>query len=160
MKSYISKDYVRGNEQSIYLNKKMCLLREGSAIEFDSSKIDPSTITSVENGSVVFDSDLKKGVDDSKAINEKYNEMVKDVYDEMENVFGTRNDVSASAFAATYEAMLKRPENYIDALLGFSNEAEVTAYATSKIAASDGYGVFRLKRIAQYQAEKTAILGA
>ena len=88
-----------------------------------------------------------------------YNSMVKDIYDQMLVVFGTRNDVSASAFAATYEAMLKRPANYVDIDLGFVDEAAVTAYANSKISASDAYGVFRMKRIAQFEAEKQTILG-
>jgi len=87
-----------------------------------------------------------------------YDEMVKDVYDEMEKVFGTRNDVSVTAFAATYEAMLKRPENYIDNELGLNDASAVTAFAQSKISSSDAYGVYRLKRIAHYEAEKAAIL--
>lgn len=93
-----------------------------------------------------------------KAIKTAYDLMVEDVYNEMENVFGTRNDVSASAFASTYEAMLKRPLSYIDIELGLADEAAVTAYAIARINASDAYGVFRLKRINQYQAEKAAIL--
>lgn len=89
-----------------------------------------------------------------------YDEMVKDIYDEMEIVFGTRNDVSASAFAATYEAMIKRPASYIDAELGFNDEDAVLAYANSKLEASDAYGLYRLKRIGQYQAAKQAIENA
>jgi hypothetical protein len=91
-------------------------------------------------------------------IQETYDAMVKEVYDEMYNVFGTRNDASAAAFASTYEAMLKRPENYIDIGLGLFDAAAVTAYAAPRAASSDAYGVFRLKRIAQYQAEKAAII--
>lgn len=93
-----------------------------------------------------------------KAIKAAYDSMVSDIYDEMENVFSTRNDVSASAFASTYEAMVKRPANYIDGDLGLADEAAVTTYAEAKLALADTYGVFRLKRIAQYEAEKAAIL--
>lgn len=89
-----------------------------------------------------------------------YQEMVKDVYDEMNNVFGTRNDVSASAFAATYEAMIKRPDNYVGEDLGFVDTAAVIQYANAKLAASDAYAVFRMKRIAQFEAEKAAIQNA
>lgn len=90
-------------------------------------------------------------------VSEKYNLMVQDVYEGMEAVFGTKNDVSAAAFAATWEAMLKRPNNYIDESMGFINEEAVVAYATEKLNASDAYGLLRLKRIAQYQAQKQAI---
>ena len=93
-----------------------------------------------------------------KQVKAAYDLMVKDVYAEMKSVFGTDNDVSASAFASTYEAMLKRPLSYVDPELGLIDEAAVTAYATAKIASSDAYGIFRLKRINQYTAEKTAIL--
>lgn len=93
------------------------------------------------------------------AVTVKYKEMVTDVYAEMATVFGTTNDVSASASAATFEAMKKRPANYVDVDLGLADEAAVTAYADSKLAASDAYGVFRMKRIGQYQAEKAVILG-
>jgi hypothetical protein len=91
-------------------------------------------------------------------VTEAYNAMVTDVYDQMEVVFGTRNDASATAFAATFEAMLKRPESYVDETLGFVDAAAVTAYATAKIATSDAYGVYRMKRIAQFETEKAAIL--
>ncbi len=88
----------------------------------------------------------------------RYHLMVDDVYTEMKNVFGTDNDVSASAFAATWEAMLKRPAGYVDAELGLNSIAEVEAYAAAKIASSDAYGVYRLKRISQYQVEKASIM--
>lgn len=86
-----------------------------------------------------------------------YDAMVSDVYNEMENVFGTRNDVSASAFAATWEAMIKRPENFVDPALGLNDESEVLAYANAKIAIADAYGVFRMKRIGQFESEKAAL---
>jgi hypothetical protein len=95
--------------------------------------------------------------DKEEQIEAAYNSMVKDVYDELENVFGTRNDVSAQATASTYEAMLKRPANYVT-VGGLADEAAVTAYATAKIAEADAYGVFRLNRMAQFEAEKNAIL--
>jgi len=103
---------------------------------------------------------VDKTEDRSDELQSIYDAMVKDVYDEMENVFGTRNDVSASAFAATWEAMIKRPASYVDPELGFADESAVTAYANAKIAASDAYGVFRLKRIGQFESEKATILGA
>jgi len=159
MKNYIPLDFFSNNKTKTYTSEYLCLKNEGSAASFDPKSIKLTKATIVD-GVVVEDSSKVSDAGKEVLITEAYNSMVKDVYDEMENVFGTRNDVSASAFAATYEAMLKRPENYIDATLGFSSEAEVTTYAMSKISTSDAYGVFRLKRIAQYQAEKTAILGA
>lgn len=91
-----------------------------------------------------------ESVRDVKDANELYEAMVKDIYDEMEKVFGTRNDASAMAFAATWEAMSKRPSSYVDPELGFNSEEEVTTYANLKIAESDAYGVFRLKRLNQF----------
>lgn len=95
----------------------------------------------------------------AEAIMVAYESMVKDVYDEMENVFGTRNDVSAQATASTYEAMLKRPAAYVG-MAGLVDEAAVTAYATTKVAEADAYGVFRLNRIAQFQTEKESIFNS
>lgn len=95
----------------------------------------------------------------SATVKDKYDEMVSDIYAEMLSTFGTTNDISASAFAATYEAMKTRPANYVDTDLGLADEAAVIAYADTKLAAADAYGVYRLKRIAQYQAEKAIILG-
>lgn len=89
-----------------------------------------------------------------------YDSMVSDIYTQMESVFGTKNDVSASAFAATWEAMKKRPANYVDNELGLADEAAVTAYADSKLADADAYGVYRLKRITQYHTEKEGIENA
>lgn len=100
---------------------------------------------------------LRNEKNKKESLQNLYADMVEDVYNEMENVFGTRNDASAQAFAATYEAMLKRPASYIDEELGLADEALVLAHAEVKIASSDAYGVFRLKRIAQYQIEKAAI---
>ena len=92
-------------------------------------------------------------------VTELYNAMVDDVYAEMKNVFGTDNDVSAQATASTYEAMLKRPASYVG-MAGLVDEAAVTAYATTKVAEADAYGVFRLNRIAQFQTEKETILNS
>lgn len=106
-----------------------------------------------ENGELSVIEDIKP-----KLIQAAYDEMVEDIYSEMLNVFGTRNDVSAAAFAATWEAMLNRPANYVDALLGLLDDASVIAYANSKLAASDVYGVFRLQRIGLFQSTKASIL--
>lgn len=88
-----------------------------------------------------------------------YDAMVKDIYDEMEKVFGTRNDVSAAATSSTYEAMLKRPNKYKNAL-GLSNASEVEAYANTKLDAVDAYAIFRIGRISKFTADKTAVMNA
>lgn len=94
----------------------------------------------------------KKGM----AIVELYNEMVKDIYAEMLAVFGTDNDVSAQAFASTYEAMAKRPANYVGEL-GLIDEAAVLAYANAEIAKADAYAIYRMNRILQFQTAKAAL---
>lgn len=111
------------------------------------------TVSTDEDGELVL-------IEGAETIQDIYKKMVEDIYAEMFTVFGTSNDVSAAAFAATWEAMKKRPSNYVDNDLGLVDEDAVTAYADDKISASDAYAVYRLKRIAQYQAEKEAILNA
>jgi hypothetical protein len=85
--------------------------------------------------------------------------MVKDVYDQMETVFGTRNDVSAAATASTWEAMQSRSANYIG-VASLPDEASVAAYADTQLALADTYAKWRLSRIAQFQTEKSAILNS
>ena len=94
----------------------------------------------------------------TQQIKSLYEAMVVDVYNEMENVFGTNNDASAQAYAATWEAMKIRPLNYVDIELGFTDEASVVAYAEGKLNNADAYGVFRMKRIAKYQVDKSTVL--
>lgn len=89
-----------------------------------------------------------------------YTNMVKDVYDSMELAFGTRNDMSVSASVATYEAMIKRPNKYIDVELGLADKASVEAYATAKLEAADTYAILRMKRIAKFQVDKDLLVNA
>lgn len=98
-------------------------------------------------------------IDLQAQVSNLYNEMENEVYDEMKKVFGTRNDASAQAFAATWEAMIKRPANYVDVELGFADEAAVNNFANIKLQAADTYGVWRMKRIAKFEADKNALLG-
>lgn len=114
-------------------------------------------VTTDESGKLVLIEDPAKELE--AQVTERYNEMVSEIYAEMLVVFGTKNDISASAFAATWEAMKNRPQNYVDISLGFTNEIMVNAFADSKLLLSDNYAKFRLKRIAQYQEEKSVILG-
>jgi hypothetical protein len=95
-----------------------------------------------------------------REVNSLYEAMVKDVYDEMEVVFGTRNDVSAAATASTYEAMVKRPDNYVGALPGLDTKEAVLFFANEKLKNADKYGVSRMKRIAKFNADKAAVLNA
>ena len=143
--------YLDLNGNEVFPEKPKSRIDETINLDFDLDFL------KISKGKFTFDK-VKKDVQDGKdSLKSVYETMVKDIYDEMKTVFGTSNDVSASAFAATWEAMLKRPANYVDVELGLSDVAAVEAYATAKISASDAYGVFRLKRIAQYQTEKAAI---
>ena len=83
--------------------------------------------------------------------------MVKDVYDQMEVVFGTTSDASASAFAQTWLRMQAIPSNFLE-VLGVATDAEVLAYADVKVAEADGYAVYRLQRIATYETNKQTII--
>lgn len=149
------------NEVLLYLHEKLqadfdtyLYFAGGQHVEFFFS--DDSEKAEIE---ALFAQDINNVVEKEKQIKVKYLEMVSDVYAEMGNVFGTKNDVSAQAFAATYEAMVKRPANYVGQL-GLETEAAVLAYAEAKIAEADVYAVYRLNRIAQFQAEKDAILNS
>lgn len=88
-----------------------------------------------------------------------YNLMVKEVYDEMESVFGTRNDISVSATVQTWQRMKQVPANYVG-FQGLVDEAAVTAYADTQLAAADNYAKFRLGKIKDFQDAKAAILGS
>lgn len=87
-----------------------------------------------------------------------YDEMVTDVYDKMEILFGTRNDVSAAATASTWEAMEKRPANYVGLNPQLNSVEAVSAYATAQLNAADNYAKWRLVRLAQFNAAKAAVL--
>ena len=88
-----------------------------------------------------------------------YDAMVAEVYDQMELVTGTRNDVSVSANAATFEAMQARPANYLG-VNGLTTEAEVTSYAATQLDALDAFAVYRLHRLAQFQSDRAAVLNS
>ncbi len=103
---------------------------------------------------------IKTAYDLQEGIELLYTDMVKDVYDEMEHVFDTKNDISVSASVATYEAMIKRPASYVDEKLGLKDEAAVVAYADDKILAADKYAMSRMKRIAKFQVDKEALINA
>jgi hypothetical protein len=131
--------------------------RGGSYIflETEDSLKNPIVTTDAE-GDLILAEDPVKLLETNVEV--RYNVMVEEIYAEMAQVFGTSNDASAAATAATYEAMSKRPASYVDIALGFANASEVKAYADAKLDEADAYGIFRLKRIAQYKAEKDAIL--
>ena len=99
-------------------------------------------------------------VEKDDQIAELYKTMVDEIYTEMKNVFGTRNDASAAAFASTWEAMLQRPANYVDTELNLADEAAVTAYAEGKLAQADAYALYRLKRIEKFNADKLAVINS
>jgi len=129
-------------------------------INSDGFIIDNPEFSTVENTKLQAIADKEQAAAEAKVFTDLYNTMVADIYTEMNVVFGTLNDASASAFAATWEAMVKRPANYIDVDLGFSDESAVLSFANSKLLLADAYGVFRMKRLVQYEVEKTALLGA
>ena len=159
MLNYIPEDFFSAKKTVVYSSEKDCLKAEGTAISFNAKSVDLSE-SDIVGGAVVQDLTKKGAKDKAKQIEAKYEELVNDVYDSMESTFGTRNDVSAAAFASTWEAMVKRPASFVDASLGLSDEAAVTAYATPKLAAADAYGVYRLKRIAQFESDKATILAS
>ena len=95
--------------------------------------------------------------DKPKRVVDLYNAMSEEVLAGMSSTFGTDKTESASAFVSTWEAMTKRPANYIDASLGLDTEETVMAYATTRLTAVDAYGLYRLQLISKYKVDKAAI---
>ncbi len=118
-----------------------------------------NTIPAVMGQRVVLDVAKSSAKTKAEQIQVAYDLMVKDVYDQMETVFETRNDVSAAATASTWEAMKSRPANYVG-MMGLMDEASVIAYVDAKLLLADNYAKWRLTRIAQFQEEKATIMGA
>jgi hypothetical protein len=90
-----------------------------------------------------------------------YNRMNEDVLAEMELVYGTTKSDSATAYQMTWEKMAAQPALFAGeaAGLGFATVEDVVDFVMPKLAAANAYAVRRLKRIAQFQAERKSILG-
>lgn len=93
-----------------------------------------------------------------KAVAEQvlYDQMNADVLNQMAAVFGTLNTASAAAFKDTWQLMLDKPSLFAGKL-GFTDNASVTTFATAKMASAEAYAVYRMERIAQFQADKAAL---
>ena len=108
-----------------------------------------------------------------------YNSMVKDIYDELYNVFRTRQPETATAEKETWDDMLLTPANYaslgltVDHQLNNADGTElfspgsaldtaekITAYATRKLEQVRAYGPYRMQRKQQFYNERAAILGS
>jgi len=99
----------------------------------------------------------KQAADKAALVAEAYAAMDKDVFDACEATYGTRRADSAMAFYLTFQAMVANPADYVGPM--FADEAAVLAYATPKMALATQYSLYRLQRVAQFEAEKAAILG-
>lgn len=91
-------------------------------------------------------------------VSEAHGRMDQDVYAEMERVYGTKKSDSATAFYLSWQDMLAAPEAYVSAV--FPSTGAVTTYATTKLQLAREYSVWRLGRIAQFEAERAAILSS
>lgn len=89
-------------------------------------------------------------------VSEAYGRMDRDVYAEMERVYGTKKSDSATAFYLSWQDMLAAPDAYVGAMFPSANA--VSNYATLKLQLAREYSVWRLGRIAQFEAERAAIL--
>jgi len=117
----------------------------------------PNVVTD-ENGNVSVTSSI--GKEKEMLINAKYKEMYDLVIDGMYSTFGTHKTETATANAATWEAMVKRPNNYIDEDLGFNTVDDVVNYAESKLLAADGYGIYRIKLMENFRLERLNIINS
>jgi hypothetical protein len=92
----------------------------------------------------------------SQAIQDLYDAMNADVINQMVVVFGTSNTASAQATKDTWNLMILKPQLF-EGKLGLTDVAAVITYASAKIAAVETYAVYRMERIAQFQADKAAV---
>lgn len=113
---------------------------------------------------ISVDQSLKVTADKTVRITAAHAQMNADVYAEMENIFGTTNGESASAYERTWQVMKANPASFInvgikdDSGVEFTTEQSVTDYADTKIAAVLAYGVWRMQRIEQFRSERASIL--
>jgi hypothetical protein len=99
-----------------------------------------------------------------KRIEEAYFKMSKEIYEEMEIVFGTKNSDSAIAYEKTWNLMLANSEEWSN--LGLKDDVndlldtseKVLDFASKKISQVVIYGKWRMQRIAQFRQERENIL--
>ena len=143
------------------------------ADDFDTSIMEANV---AEDGSVSFAESAAKVA--AKALKTKqdavgvaYAAMDKDVFDGMEEVFGTRRADSATAYYETWKLMKEKPELFASEGLLADKETPSTAlgaplntnqkvidFASDRIAEAEAYSVVRVLRIKQFQTERAAIL--
>lgn len=91
------------------------------------------------------------------SITNLWDDTVSEIYIQMRAVFGTGSDAAVIADVVTFEAMAKRPGNYVG-VSGLIDEAAVLAYAEGKLAEADAYAVFRLNKLAKFKSDKIKAL--
>ena len=100
----------------------------------------------------------KKNKDDGD-IQVSYFAMVDGIHNKKIEFFGTKQETKIVADIVTWEAMLKRPQNFLDTDLGFAKQADVTDYATEKLNTADAYFLYRLQELNNFKTAKAAIQG-
>ena len=103
-------------------------------------------------------------IDKSVRVQNAYDQMSKDVYDEMYEVFGTNNADSAVAYERTWEMMKADPSAWsslgLKDIMGnaLDTEQKVLDFANNRIEAVVAYGKWRMQRIEQFRELKASIL--
>ncbi len=134
--------------------------------------------TIAEDGTVTLAVDAGKlaaaeAAEKQAQVTAAYNQMNKDVYDQMAVVFGTTKSDSATAFEGTFRLMISKPELFsaeglvADKAIGdfeagdvLDTDVKVAAYGQARIDEIEQYAVFRMNRIKQFYAERAQILGS
>lgn len=126
---------------------------------------------------VLADRAAAKTVQD--AIETAYNSMKTDIYNELYEVFRTKEPATATAHYETWKKMKEAPTGYsslglkvdhqvnnadgtelFDPGSALDTDQKVVAYATRKVEQAEAYGVYRMQRLQQFQNEKAALEGA
>ena len=112
----------------------------------------------IEFPSILEDENGALSIVSKKTIADLYNEMNKEVLDQMTVLFETTSTDSAQRQASMWEAMLKRPFNYISENLGLLDQDAVILYATTKLNEADTYAVFVAERVEKFRQDRALIL--
>lgn len=124
--------------------------------------------TLVEDAGKVAEKELKTK---EALVTASYNKMNEDIYEDMYNVYGTKNSDSAVAWQETFKNMKSSPALF--SVLGLKAEkavgsfsvgdaldddAKIVSYAGAMLGSVTQYAIRRLQRIAQFKEERNAIL--
>lgn len=98
-----------------------------------------------------LDAEVAKELEVTKA----YNEMVEEVYVDMEAKLGSRSDASVNADVQTWQLMIQFPDDFLTEDL--DTQAKVKAFATAKLKNAVAYVKGRQEKLKAFRVKRDAI---